>query len=61
MLVSDMLVDATTIHAILPFIDDNFGYNQLVMAKEDIHVTTLRCLGPLGIYEWIVMSFELIN
>ena len=29
------------------------------MAEEDIHKTTFRCLGHLGLFEWVVMTFGL--
>ena len=31
------------------------------MAKQDVHKTTFRCLGALGVYEWVVMPFGLKN
>ena len=31
------------------------------MAEEDIHKTTFRCLGHVGLFEWIVMTFGLKN
>jgi hypothetical protein len=41
--------------------DGNAGYNQIFMAKEDIHKTAFRCPGALGLYEWVVMTFGLKN
>jgi hypothetical protein len=39
--------------------DGNTGYNQIFMVVEDIAKTAFRCSGPIGIYEWIVMTFGL--
>lgn len=37
------------------------GYNQIVVAEEDIHQTAFRCPGALGIDEWLVMPFGFKN
>ena len=31
------------------------------MAEEDIHKTTFRCPGHLGLFKWVVMTFGLKN
>nr|AAQ56323.1 putative polyprotein [Oryza sativa Japonica Group] len=31
------------------------GYNQIFMAEEDIHKTTFRCPGAIGLFEWVVI------
>jgi len=59
--VADMLVDAAVGHKVISFMDGNAGYNQIFMAEEDIHKTSFRCLGALGLYEWVVMTFGLKN
>jgi hypothetical protein len=41
--------------------DGNAGYNQIFMTEEDIPKTTFRCLGHVGLYEWVVMNFGLKN
>ncbi|KAM1768088.1 hypothetical protein ACFX12_046101 [Malus domestica] len=41
--------------------DGNVGYNQIKMAKEDIHKIAFRCPGHIGAYEYLVMSFKLKN
>ena len=59
--IADMLVDAAAGHKVISFIDGNAGYNQIFMAEEDIHKTTFRSPGYLGLFEWIVMTFGLKN
>jgi len=59
--VADLLVDAAVGHRIISFIDGNVGYNQIFMAEEDIPKTAFRCLGHVGLFEWIVITFGLKN
>jgi hypothetical protein len=61
MSVTDMLVDAAAGHKVISFMDGNAGYNQIFMAEEDVHKTTFRCPGHVGLFEWIVMTFGLKN
>ena len=42
---------------VISFMDGNVGWNQIFMAEEDIHKTTFMCLGHLGLFEWVVMTF----
>jgi len=57
----DMLIDVAAGHKVISFMDGNVGYNQIFMAEEDIHKTTFRCPGHVGLFEWIVMTFGLKN
>jgi len=59
--IADMLVNATTGHKVISFMDGNARYNQIFMAEEDIHKTAFRRPGALGLYEWVVMTFGLKN
>ena len=59
--IADMLVDAAAGHKVISFMDGNAGYNQIFMAEEDIHKITFRCLGHLGLFEWVVITFGLKN
>jgi len=59
--VADLLVDAAAGHKVISFMDGNAGYNQIFMAEEYIHKTAFRCLGYVGLFEWIVMTFGLKN
>ncbi|KAM1302491.1 hypothetical protein ACFX2H_013414 [Malus domestica] len=55
----EIMVDVTTSHAALSFMDDSSGYNQIYMAPEDEELTTFRALK--GIYCYKVMPFGLRN
>jgi hypothetical protein len=59
--VADMLVNSMSGNKVISFMDDNARYNQIFMAKEDVHKTAFRCPGFVGLFEWIVMMFELRN
>ena len=54
-----MLVDAVANNGILTFVDGYSSYNQIYLAKEDIHKIAFRCLGSIRIFEWVVMPFGL--
>ncbi|CAN6715845.1 unnamed protein product [Malus baccata var. baccata] len=58
---ANLSIDAIAKHKVLSFMDGNAGYNQIKMAKEDIHKTTFRCSGHVGTYEYVVMPFKLKN
>ena len=49
--IADLLVDAAAGHKVISFMDDNAGYNQIFMAKEDITKTAFRCPGAIGLFE----------
>ncbi|KAM2039975.1 hypothetical protein ACFX1T_013369 [Malus domestica] len=55
----EIMVDATTGHEALSFMDDSSGYNQIRMALEDEELTAFRT--PKGIYCYNVMPFGLKN
>ena len=55
----DELVDFTTGHALLSFMDGFSGYNQIVMAPEDREKTAFTT--PWGTYCYRVMPFGLKN
>jgi hypothetical protein len=59
--VAGLLVDAAAGHKVISFMNGNAGYNQNFMAVEDISKTAFRCPGHIGLFEWIVMTFELKN
>lgn len=39
----DIIVDLTTVHAMLSFMDGFFGYNQIRITSEDQDKTTFTC------------------
>ena len=55
----DVLVDNTTSHALLSFMDGFSGYNQIKMAPKDMEKTSF--ITPWGTYCYKVMSFGLKN
>jgi hypothetical protein len=61
MRVADLLVDAAAGHKVINFMDGNAGYNQIFMAIKDISKTAFRCPGHIGLFEWIVMTFDRQN
>ena len=55
----DMLVDGTVGHSMLSFMDGFSGYNQILMALEDMEKTSF--ITELGTYCYRVMPFGLKN
>jgi hypothetical protein len=53
--VVETLINAAAGHKILSFMDGNAGYNQIFMAPEDIHKTTFRVPGAVGLFEYVVI------
>lgn len=56
---ADLLVDVASGHKIICFVDGYAGYNQSFIVEEDIHQTAFRCPGAIGLYDWVVMTFDL--
>jgi hypothetical protein len=59
--VANVLVNSASGNKVITLMDGNVGYNQIFMAKEDVHKTTFRCPGFVGLFEWIEMTFGLRN
>jgi hypothetical protein len=59
--VAETLINTAAGNKIMSFMDGNTGYNQIFMAPEDIHKTAFRVLGAVGLFEYMVMTFELKN
>ena len=58
---ANILIDVSSNHGILIFMDEYLGYNQIFVAKFDVHKIAFKCLRALGVYKWIVMPFGLKN
>ncbi|KAM2563613.1 hypothetical protein TB2_011996 [Malus domestica] len=59
--ISDLLIDAAANHVTISFMDGHARYNQIFIAKADVHKTAFHCPGALDTYEWVVMPFGLKN
>ncbi|XP_012839468.1 PREDICTED: uncharacterized protein LOC105959853 [Erythranthe guttata] len=57
--IAELMIDATTGHEALSFMDGSSGYNQIRMAPRDEELTAFRT--PKGIYCYKVMPFGLKN
>jgi hypothetical protein len=57
--VVEVLINAATGHKNLSFMDGNARYNQIFMALKDVHKTTFRVPGSVGLFEYLVMTFGL--
>ncbi|KAI5321225.1 hypothetical protein L3X38_030296 [Prunus dulcis] len=58
---ADMLVDGAAHNQMLSFTDGNAGYNQIMVAEEDIHKTAFMCPGHIGAFEYTVIPFGFRN
>ena len=59
--IAAMLVDSSSSHEILSFMDGYSSYNQIYIADDDVSKTTFRCPGAIGTYEWVAVPFGLKN
>jgi hypothetical protein len=60
--VADVLINRASGHKMISCLDGNVGYNQIFMAEEDVFMTSFRCPGFIGLFEWVViMTFRLKN
>jgi hypothetical protein len=57
--IADKLVNDSSSHKVISFLDGNAGYNQIFMAEEDMYKAAIRCPGFVGLFEWVVMTFGL--
>jgi hypothetical protein len=55
------LINKSSGHKMISFLDGNAGYNQIFMVEEYIAKTAFRCPGFIRLFEWIVMTFGLKN
>jgi hypothetical protein len=54
-----MLINNASGNRIISFLDGNDRHNQIFMAKEDASKMTFICLGFIGLFDWIAMTFGL--
>jgi hypothetical protein len=59
--IADNLINQASGNKVISFFDGNAGYNQIFLAKGDIYKTVFRCLGFVGLFELVVMTFGLKN
>jgi hypothetical protein len=59
--VADLLIDSASGNKMIGFLDDNAGYNQIFVEKEDVSKTAFCCPGFVGLFKWVVMTFGLKN
>jgi hypothetical protein len=55
----DTLINNASGNRMISFLDGNAGYNQIFMAEEDISKTAFCCPSFVGLFEWVVMTFDL--
>jgi hypothetical protein len=59
--IADMLINNISGHRVISFLDGNAGYNQIFMAKEDMSKMVFCCPDFIGLFEWVIMTFDLKN
>jgi hypothetical protein len=59
--IADMLINNASGQQVISFLDGNVGYNQIFMAEEDMSKIAFRCIGFIGLFEWVIMTFGLKN
>jgi hypothetical protein len=59
--VADLFVNSVLGNKVISFLDDNAGYNQIFMVKEDVSKTAFCCPWFICLFEWVVMTFGLKN
>jgi hypothetical protein len=57
--IANMLINNASGYRVISFLDDNVGYNQFFMAKDDMSKTDFHCPGFISLFEWVVMTFDL--
>jgi hypothetical protein len=57
--IANMLINNASGYRVISFLDDNVGYNQFFMAKDDMSKMDFHCPGFISLFEWVVMTFDL--
>jgi hypothetical protein len=59
--IADMLVNDSSVHKLISFLDGNVRYNQIFMDEKDMYKMAFMCPGFVGLFEWVIMIFDLKN
>jgi hypothetical protein len=57
--VADMLINNASVNRVISFLDGNTGYNQIFTIEKDVSKMTFICPGFIGLFVWVVMTFDL--
>jgi hypothetical protein len=57
----NILINNASGNRVISFLDGNARYYQIFMTKEDASKTAFICLGFIGLFEWVIMTFGLKN
>jgi hypothetical protein len=57
--IADMLINNASGHRVISLFYGNAGYNQIFMAEEDMSKMAFRCLGFIGLFQGVFMTFGL--
>lgn len=55
--IANILINNASVNRVISFLDGNVRYNQIFMTEEDTSKTAFICLGFIGLFEWVVMTF----
>lgn len=55
--IANILINNASVNRVISFLDGNVRYNQIFMTEEDTSKTVFVCLGFIGLFEWVVMTF----
>jgi hypothetical protein len=59
--IADMLINNSSGHRVIRFLDGNSSYNQIFMPEDDMSKMVFYCSGFIDLFEWVVMTFSLKN
>jgi hypothetical protein len=59
--IADMIINNASGNRVIIFLDGNARYYQIFMVEEVASKTAFICLGFIGLFEWVVMTFGLNN
>jgi hypothetical protein len=59
--IAEVLINRVSSNKVISFLDGNAGYNQIFMVEGDMAKIMFRCSRFIGLFEWVVMTFDLKN